>query len=516
MKFKHVVASLSLAMFTAFGVAAGLSMKKEVKSVAAEGEKTWMFRAILNLAECSPNYSSCVFPKDKPVDGAKFHYWGVGFDKTDVASFQSEDPAFTYYAVNVSMEDAQVITGAQWIIHQKDVGDKYSVNIDKFGDTANSSLDKTTSYVAIQWQFSNDWDGDHWKFISDNNWGYPCSSFELHEEDESEVSFTKEPSINAFTVRNFEFNNSHWVEWISGGSVELQGAFYGMIDEASRKYAYSGSRQWIYMHDSATYDFIVYSGSVSIRKHETNDSYIYFVSQSNDDDSGLYAYTYGGSETFGGWPGKAVTEQTLDGLEEVDLRNGLHFQGQEHKVFRIPVNMSYPSGADHIIFHNGSDETKSVEFELVAGAAYWHTAPAAVKRAGVVLDILYDLQLTLKNSGSYDYGGIDLNNSVCAISTSDATRLYEAYDDLSEAEKTDYIEASWVRTYTGNAASLGWRTLTEVFVELGKRAGIISSSSSYFSADMSNGSVAVIVICVTTASALALTLLLVFKKRKHE
>jgi len=36
MKFKHVVASLSLAMFAAFGVAAGLSMKKEAKAVKAD------------------------------------------------------------------------------------------------------------------------------------------------------------------------------------------------------------------------------------------------------------------------------------------------------------------------------------------------------------------------------------------------------------------------------------------------------------------------------------------------
>ena len=510
MKFKHVIASFALAAVASIGVAAGLSAKKEAKSVAADGDKTWMFRAILNLDTCSPSYDPCAFPEDKPVDGAKFHYWGVGFDKYEEAYYQSE-LTFTYYAANISLEDDQVITGAQWIIHQKDVGDLYSVNIDKFGDYANSSLDKTTSYIAIQWQFSNNWDGDHWKFMNDNNWGYPCTTFQFHEQNETEIDFTMEPGINAFTIRNFEYNSSHWIEWISNGSVELDGAFCEMVDEDSEKYVYSGSRQWMSLKESGTYDFIVYSGFVKILKHGTTDSYIYYVTQSSEACTDRL-YTFGYNESHGDWshspriadiPG---VEEYFGSSDDFKFNYDNDHQGLSRRVYKIPLTIGYPAD-DKLIITNDSREVQTGNMDIIGGTAYvWepYNEYTNINIAKALEFVLAAEELRTAASMS----------SVCNVSAQDAKDLYDEYLALTVPQQeivNRCVVWTWADKEMSSSKDVSYALVVEMF---GIRGGVITDSSSFNFNSADNNSIMIIIITISAVSLASIATLLVLKKKR--
>ena len=119
MKLKRLFSILALAIFGAssVGIGASLLSKAPVETNAEEAPKTWMFRAQLNLGDASPNKEGNLFGEDE-IDGVKFHYWGTGLDKTVDASYMGFD-INDIYGVNVSLADSEVISGAQWIFHQK-------------------------------------------------------------------------------------------------------------------------------------------------------------------------------------------------------------------------------------------------------------------------------------------------------------------------------------------------------------------------------------------------------------
>ena len=514
MKIKRLFSIVALGLFGVVSAAAGLSMRKEAEPAKADAPKTWMFRAQLNLADCSPSYEECVFPEDKPVDGVKFHYWGADFDITEDASLMSTF-TFDYYAVNVAMEEDQVITGAQWILHQKDVGDLYSVNIDKFGDVSNSTIDKNTSYVAIQWQFGNSWDYDHWRFISDNNWGYPCSSFQLHEEDEVAVDFVKEPENGVFAVRNFEYSNTNWIEWISGGNVELEGAFYGMVDDSSRQYVTGGGRQWMYLSDSGTYDFVVKNGSVSILKHEEKvETYIYYVTNSNAATTD-YIYSWGGSEQFGSFPGTSIADLVKDDKATEVTGNGvLHFQGSETPklIYKINIDMGYPVGDSMFMFNNGTSEYKSDERAISAEKVYWWTGPAN-SYAKWGLEFLLTVEAYRNSAGDY---------SVCNIDADSAAFLVGQYNSLPEDSRVTYVDTTTVYTWTDSTKTAeGLISYKQVMIQLGKIGGVAPVGSSLpdipaFYNDTASNNAAIAIIIVTSCLAItAVGVLLIVKKKRH-
>lgn len=514
MKFNHVIASVGLTLAMGFSAVAGLLTNKEAKEIKADSPNTWMFRAQLDLGVCSPSNPDSVFGDDEVV-GVRFHVWGTNVDTSFEAKHMYSASDKDFYAATVSLKDDQVIEGAQWVLTQKESGDKYSVDITEFGDDEAASIDKDTDIAVIQYLYKHTWTEGKWGFS--NNFGDSSTYMKVQVDNASpkDYLFVKEPENNRFAIYNLEVDPAEGITKIGfdAGGITFGENMYDMLDEKSKQYTSGDQPNWWYS-DTGTFDFFLYEDTLSIRRYEEYNGWIYFVSQSDIDDSDLYIYTYGGTEPFGAWPGTKVNEQYLPGLAEVDLCNGLHFQGQEHKVFFIPVLMGY-STADHVIFHNNSgDETKSIEFELVSGAAYWHYGTSPNEEAGSVLYILTHLQIKLQTSGLYDYGGIDLNNSVCAISSEDATMLYNLYDQLDDGVKTAYIDSSWVNTYTGNGDELGWRCLTEVFVELGKKAGLIPSSSSYLNSLIDNSAISTTIICIASSTTLALVLLLVFKRKR--
>lgn len=299
MKIKHVIASLSLSLVTAFGVAVGFGAHKEAKAAKADGENTWMFRAQLNLGECSPNLPGSVFPADDAVDGVVFHYWGAGLDVRVNAEYNFF-ATFDAYGVNVALKDDQVIDGAQWIIHQQQAGDKYSEDITVFGQYEKTCLDKDTPYAVLEWQFKNVWDGaDHFSFYDTK--GYSADGLTVDSLYFTNKNFVKNPAKNVFVASEYEITGTDGVEltYINNNGITLSSRFTLLLDEESAPYVDPRQPNWFYITEAGEYDLVLSSGHLSVKKYEEEETYIYYVSQSDNDDSTLRIYTFGFDESHG-------------------------------------------------------------------------------------------------------------------------------------------------------------------------------------------------------------------------
>ena len=509
---------MGLGLFAAISAGAGVALAKDAKAepVKADAPKTWMIRVQLDLAECSPNYEECVFPEDKPVIGAKFHYWGTNIDATDAVAEYMCFSTYDRYGVNISLRDDQIITGACWAINQKDVGWLWSIDIDSFGESTNPTLAKGNPYFAIQWQFVNTWTGDgKWQFVSGTNWGYPKGDLQMSEQTEGYVEFEAEPENNVFAVRNFDYSDpSHWVGCKTGGTtVALADLFYPMIDEESKQYRGSGSSSWFYLTGgTGLYDFILGNGKFSIKKHSAkNESYIYYVLEDNTPTE-HYIYSWGGSEQFGSWPGTKIT--AVEDVEEVTRNGVLHFEGSETPklIYRIPIATGYPDGDDHFKFNdNASWESESRE--IVLESAYWYTGSANAD-AGDAIDLLIIAE-TYRNLAE-DY-------SVCNISESDAKFIVDRYNAETD-EVRDYVDRSSVYTYkedkSGGNELVSYRRVIERLGIIGGVTPVGGSPRNPFVTDntIEANSAALIaavsIIAIVSISTVAV--LVVIKKRKHE
>lgn len=161
MKLKRLFSILALAIFGASSVGIGASLlnRAPIEANAEEAPKTWMFRVQLDLGMASPNMEGNAF-EPNPVEKVQFRCWGDGgFTKTVEAQHIIFD-TYDYYGANISFADADVIKGAQWVLTQKGIGDKYSVDITKFGSSTTTTLDKNIDFTTIEWTFANSWDGD--------------------------------------------------------------------------------------------------------------------------------------------------------------------------------------------------------------------------------------------------------------------------------------------------------------------------------------------------------------------
>ena len=263
MKLKKLLSIIGLGLFAVVSATAGVALaNKKVEQVKADDPKTWMFRAQLNLGVGSPSSESCVIEPEHAIDGVKFHFWGENVDTTLTAEFVGTH-TYDFYAVNVALADNQVITGAQWIFHQKDIADdKYSLDIHKFGSESNSSLDKDMTYFGLEWMFDNNWTDGKWHFVNDNEKGYTLDSLFVHPEDRSNYAFEKDPVGARFIARNVQCTNGDWVEMANTGSMVVQSLFYQMAKkDINEEYVGTGSAQWFYMLKTGVFDFIMFNSA---------------------------------------------------------------------------------------------------------------------------------------------------------------------------------------------------------------------------------------------------------------
>ena len=516
MKFKHVVASLGLSMFTAFGLAAGFGMSKEAKAVKADEPDTWMVRFQLDLGECSPHYDPCCFPEEKPVEGVKFHYWGTNVNETVQASYMYDSFTFAYYGVNVCLNDSQTINGAQWVLEQKDEGLKYSVNITKFGSEEVTSLNKDTTLFGLQHQFANIWEGDHWKFS--NEVGHKTDSIKIDAgvDEHSYYDFVKEPSLGRFSCKNLTFDKVTGMSLIVDelSSFSIDDDTRGMMDEESLQYADGDQPNW-WWNAAGTFDYFLYDDTFQIRKYGLEESYIYYVTQSGEE-SPDYIYTFGNDEQYGSWPGTKIS-QIVDVTSYFSGNADFKYHGSDGNtfnrvVYKIPVEVGYPADTK-VIFHNNNG-AQTDDLDLFKGHAYFWTnsdSGWSTDNDAKALDVIVKAE-------AFRAGAEDA--SVCNISKSDAIEVYTEYLALSAYQK-GLVDGSAVYTYSDEEK----QSSTYKDVSYGKvmeRIGIIaelvadpSSAYNFFDLSTSSSTTIIIVIAVSASSVLAFTLLLVFKKKKR-
>jgi len=528
MKIKRFFSLIGLSLFGAVSVGAGLlAAPKKAAETNAEGEK-WMFRAQLCLGSLSPDHDPTPWG-DNYIEKVSFRYWGENIDGPAGGAYELDVPlmfysSHDYYAINVSLQESQVITGAQWRFHQygKD-GDeywKYSVVIDRFGSSDNDRLDKDSPYTGIQWQVSDSlisgsgWTDGKWTF-NGNIYGAATENITMDVGigTYKHYDFQKEPANNVLAIRNVELNQGDAIGWSTQNSFVFSSKASALVDTLSRKYldaGIGGHPNWWYHQETGTFDFILGNNTLSIYKHsDAENTYIYYVLENNVATND-YIYTWGGSEQFGAWHGTKITE--IEGVEEVSGNGVLHFEGSDTPklIYKIPVKIGYPVGDLGFKFNNGSDVSSSTEGELSAHAAYWFDA-ICNQDAGAAIDFLVEAE-EYRNSAE-DY-------SVCNVSKDNAAALVAKYNSLSESIR-GYIDSSKVHTYTAQDMSseglVSYKSVVERLGMIGE-VEVVGSSIKLVSAPYTRNSN--MTILIVTISAIVCTstvaILFVVKKRKHQ
>ena len=496
MKFKHIIASLSLATVTAFGLAAGLSAKQEAKAVKADDPKTWGFGVVLDASTIPDDWRA-------QCSNFRFHVWGTGVNET--FSMHQVGPS-DLYTVNVSFTDAQSVSGGQFIFSQGE---------DKYSQDASFGYSKSSDFFGyMSWKFSNSWSEGKWA-LSNQTWSRAQISYYDSEGASHNTEMTYNPLNNCFHFDNFLVNDKNVSKTIS----VLIGGSWNYTYRAIYNYSAvaTGSGDW-FMLDEGAYDIYINNefkvesvssgGIIEIKKYEgPNSGYIYYVSNSASATTD-YIYSWGADEQFGAFPGTAIASVT--GVEEMTGNGVIHFQGGDTAklIYKIPVTIGYPSGDTTFMFNNGSGDYKSEERALVDGAAYWWTGIPNTD-AGEAIEFLAFAE-DIRNHAE--------DTSVCNISAANAALIVNGYNALDDSLAATYIDGTTVYTYRRDGESGNELVSYRVVVEqLGKIANITvdGAVSSYRFDILSGSNLSIVIISVATVSALAATLFFVFKKKKQ-
>ena len=522
MKIKRFLSILGLGLFAAVSAGAGLALAKDAKAEPVNADaNTWMMRFELCLGSVSPHHDPVPWG-DNYVESVRFHYWGTNVDEEVDASYMY---FFThdYYGVNVALTDSQTITGAQWEFHQHGIDDwKYSVDITDFGSDDVHQLNKDSTLAGIMWQVSDaitgssGWEDGKWKLMSDK--GYPTSYIQLEVGigTPEYVNFVKEPSSNSFVVRNREFDNDSVSLAVESGGFELSDGFY-MMDETSKQYIQGGEEahpNWWYMKGSGTFDYILTSGGLKIRKHIEDYYSVYLVNVTED----VYVYTFGesGYEQFGAHPGKKLSEIA----SKENVTGDLHFQDRNVDVWTIDLNIGYPT-ADHLILtymnEHGYVGSQSADMLLVPYSAYWFSDDVDYHNddAGAALDFL-------RYAEEYRLAAVD--ESICNLDTNQAKSIVNRYNNLTQTQRETYVDATTVLTYRPSLeAGKEYVSYRLVMEQISIIAGIdLEGSERSVSSPIVNAATTdattliAIVAIVAIISISSVAVLLVIKKRKHQ
>ena len=511
MKIKHVLASLGLALTTAFAVAVGVGPKKEAKSVEAEGEK-WM------VTICFDNTVPETSGEWGYIQNQKVNFWGTNVTYAEsVQDFHATKRDF-FYAVNVVFEENQSVSGFQ--INFTENGVK------KESQDINLALDSSVNGNVYTFSFPEEVEWVDGKWSVDNN-GVHVPNARFGDSDESTKvikTFTPDPENASYSLTDVEVtvdsDHSVYVNLCPfSDSLFGWGDTYNSIREEAAYFseyfcAWYGA-SWVEIKVSGTYDFFITNeykqgGIVDVKKHEApTSSYIYYVLEENAETTNDYIYSWGGESQFGAWPGTKIT----DIATEVTNGGVLHFEGSEgvRLIYKIPVEIGYPEGDTDFMWNN-NDTWKSNEFHLVSHAAYWYTGEAN-QYAGHAIDFLLAAE-QVRNSAE-DY-------SVCNIDAAMARAIVEFYNELS-TEVRGYINVSKVYTYTteqkGEEAPKGLVSYEDILVMLGEIGGVspigLSLRDHYDLYGAANTNTMIIIIVVASTSAIALAALLLIKKKKH-
>ncbi len=516
MKVKHVLASLALASVTAFGLAAGLSAKKEVKVAKADTEKTWMMCFNINLHEMV-DYEG--------FDGntVKVYCWN-SLDSSVKKEFSMHQSGITgYYTVNATFEAGWEFDNVQYEFYQGGAS-KQSLVYDTVSNQSEESHNSSLTNASY-----GHWDGDNYvteyQEDTDHVWRWKITGHLYYDPfikvGDTPIYMDENLQSGEFYKTNVEvvvpnnqdvyLNIQFAYDW-RGGTV---------MTESAKALFKSPAENGSAFKESGTYDFFFTNnyhdgGILDIKKHEEESTYIYYVTASSTETVD-YIYSWGGSNQFGAFPGTKLVNWVDDepvyaaGVEEVTGGGVLHFQNNYILIYKIPVIIGYPGGDYTFMFNNGTNSSQSDERALVAGAAYWWTGDANLD-AAEALEFLQTAE-TIRN-GAADY-------SVCNVTPQQAYNLVNTYNGLSETVRETYIDQSTVYTWTteevGELAPEGlvsYRAVVEQLGEIGHLAPIGSSLYIRNQTLASDNSVVLLTVMFSSVAVVGLITLIILKKKR--
>lgn len=502
MKFKHVIASLSLAMFTAFGVAAGLSMKKEAKAVKADDPDDSMMTVLIDMGDAA-GYDGFNSPE--------VHCKDASYDTLNKYQMLHQITG-TIYGGSITYRSAdQSINWLEFLFKQGSE-DKFSTSM---------SINPSHGNVC-RFAYNNSWSQDpddgnryEWTLTKESDWAKPRFQYYGTGDNNIQNCFLT-PDVATKTYKaTFEIVEEGFSQ-SDNGQIFFTGWSYGALRQGTiDSYLHDVSLNSFAFYSAGKYDLFLYDtyedgGVFELKKYEESDSWIYYMTESNTA-TGDYIYSWGGSSQFGSFPGKAIT--SIGKVQEVTKGGLIRFQGYDRLIYKVPVKIGYPNGDTMFMFNNGTEYYKSAEREIEAEHAYWWTGEAN-HIAAQALNFLVSTVETYRTQIE--------DGSICSISKDNAIFIVNSYNAYTQAERETYIDGSTLFTWKDSKKveeEKEYVTYRKIVEQLAVIAGIELEGSSlrFGGLDMTaSGNVAIIVISVAATSALALTLLLVFKKRKHK
>ena len=509
MKLKHVFTTLGLASIMALGIGASTIGLNDIKQAKADGANTWMFRVYLNERNNG---------EDLGLSNIRFHCWGNNVDITQQMSYLGDNVVSnSWHAANVSFKDDQTVTGCQFIV-TKNGSDYYSTDIE-------IAIDKNTTHVEFGWDIKTSTLSDaKWSVTND---GVNTKDFlSLYYDGIGTMNFVADPANNVYKINNVTIaDNGTSIDdrYLTFNPGCLDHDFlYTMLDEDSRiDYIKYGSAQWASFKSYGVYDFVLcgdngFSG-LKIHKHETSSSsYIYYVTGEAEATQN-YAYTFKDGDdyqAFGTWPGLPVLN--IAGEEEV-TKGVVHFQGNNVRIYKIPVNLGADNN-DQIIFsyqEGGVTKAQSANLYMKPGTALWWSAQYNYTndKAGKALDFIYELE-TIRNAvTAHD----DIKStSICGISKSDAISLVNKYNALSSEIKEVYIDTSKVLTYKADKTE-GNEMVSyhDIMIRLSiiAEVGLTSNLSAPL---LNNNSIIIFIIVATSIIIISFAGVMILRRRKHQ
>ena len=506
MKVKNILLGCGLAAMAigSFSLAAALGQKRDLKAANADAP-SWMFRVYLSAM----NYGD-----DNGLSNYRFHCWGDGNDTTVQMAWIGKNVVNNdHYAANVSFTSAQTITGCQFIA-TKGGADFYSEDI-SFALTS-----ATNTNMEYRWSISSS-TLENAKWSVTENDPDTTSGITINFTDHASAAFVPDPANNVFRVENFTIAdgdggkttniNSRYLEFNSNS--KNYDFLYTTLDADSKEsYIRYGANQWASFREYGTYDFILCgsAGFSGLRIHKHADSvasYIYYVSDSADATNNN-AYTFGGTQQLGAWPGTKITE--IAGVQEV-TGGVVHFQGNNVRIYKIPLNIG-GTDDDQIIFnYNGSVQTANLYMK--PGTALWWSNEFNYTndQAGLALDLIVRLE-SIRNAVVAN--GDVKAYSVCGISKANALSLVNEYLGLAAVTRTNYVDNSTVLTYKRDLTD-GNEMVSyyDIMVELAKIAEVSLSSNRTTLINNNNALLVVAIIGTVTIVSFAGLFFIIRRKR---
>ena len=495
MKLKQFVATLGLVSFLGLGVGIGLkaSQPKEAK---ATGE-TWMINATFDAKAIiewdGVDLDSFVFRCG--MDGQ-----GGWVEKT-----MTHTGAANLYNANVTFTDEFEFNRVQVKFTQG--------GVEKWANTVSLSGTKAEHQGSYNLSYSSWDDGNNFN-ITGSTFGNPYFKY-----NDVQHNFVEDVANARYVARDVVISevddNIYYVLQYAGVWKYTKDTLTATtLANYFSPYGWNLSAEWCVMAVTGTYDIFLndsYSdgGIVEFKKHETTNSYIYYVTQS-DQSTPDFIYTYGGGEAFGAWPGKSI--HALVDVEELFLEStdfkycGSDGEARNRVVYKIPVTIGYPAD-NMLVIHNNKGQQTS-DLEIVAHRAYfWKDDNSfANDNDGVALDFLLQAEEMRKAAA---------NSSICAISQANALTLWTAYQGLTVPQKA-LVDGSFVLTYdsTLEVGTYGDVYYSAIMQKIGVIAGALTNSSSINPLLNSNANTAIVITAIIAASTLV-ALFFVIRRRKH-